>query len=258
MSEKLDLIKACVNTHLRYEFASLFQFKPQLLSEVAKGEIYWTSLENSRLLRSALLSLISSLPQINHMLLLLLLPLVKLETPGNKAVHITVYTPRPPLSAWHSLPPRKRCRSLYLALSSGSSGSMDSAKGEQRSAEQAASLFGASEMESQGRQADRGKKRNNCKIITGVRFNSPLPDRAALLYTDVVLFTFTFLLKMFFKKCKLTQVGGSWAIIKNWSNIPVKVYIYSESDLIKSPKCHYYRLYLYKALKCNCRSFICL
>ncbi|XP_030261662.1 ectonucleotide pyrophosphatase/phosphodiesterase family member 1 [Sparus aurata] len=45
---------------------------------------------------------------------------------------------------------------------------MDSAKGEQRSAEQAASLFGASEMESQGRQADRGKKRNNCKIITGV------------------------------------------------------------------------------------------
>ncbi|XP_073349503.1 ectonucleotide pyrophosphatase/phosphodiesterase family member 1 [Pagrus major] len=45
---------------------------------------------------------------------------------------------------------------------------MDSAKGEQRSAEQAASLFGTSELESQRRNADRRKKRNNCKIITGV------------------------------------------------------------------------------------------
>lgn len=45
---------------------------------------------------------------------------------------------------------------------------MDVTKGEERSAEQAASLFGAAEVESQRRNSERGKKRNNCKIITGV------------------------------------------------------------------------------------------
>ncbi|KAM6991730.1 LOW QUALITY PROTEIN: ectonucleotide pyrophosphatase/phosphodiesterase family member 1 [Tautogolabrus adspersus] len=45
---------------------------------------------------------------------------------------------------------------------------MDVTKGEDRSAEQAASLFGASEVESQRRNNERGKKRNNWKIISGV------------------------------------------------------------------------------------------
>nr|XP_046228591.1 ectonucleotide pyrophosphatase/phosphodiesterase family member 1 [Scatophagus argus] len=45
---------------------------------------------------------------------------------------------------------------------------MEVTKGEDRSAEQAASLFGATELESQRRDAGRGKKRNNCKIIIGV------------------------------------------------------------------------------------------
>uniref|UniRef100_UPI0037E83A9F ectonucleotide pyrophosphatase/phosphodiesterase family member 1 n=1 Tax=Semicossyphus pulcher TaxID=241346 RepID=UPI0037E83A9F len=45
---------------------------------------------------------------------------------------------------------------------------MDVTKGEERSAEQAASLFGASEVESQRRNNERGNKRNNWKIISGV------------------------------------------------------------------------------------------
>ncbi|KAM9338974.1 ectonucleotide pyrophosphatase/phosphodiesterase family member 1 [Symphorus nematophorus] len=45
---------------------------------------------------------------------------------------------------------------------------MEVTKGEERSAEQAAALFGASELESQRRSNERGKKKNNCKIITGV------------------------------------------------------------------------------------------
>ncbi|KAM6906574.1 ectonucleotide pyrophosphatase/phosphodiesterase family member 1 isoform 2-T2 [Lycodopsis pacificus] len=46
---------------------------------------------------------------------------------------------------------------------------MEVTKGEDPSAEQAASLFGAPELESQRSNAVRGKKRNNhCKIITGV------------------------------------------------------------------------------------------
>ncbi|XP_068432957.1 ectonucleotide pyrophosphatase/phosphodiesterase family member 1 [Clinocottus analis] len=45
---------------------------------------------------------------------------------------------------------------------------MDVTKGEDPSAEQAASLFGAPELESQGRNTERGKKRNKCKVITGV------------------------------------------------------------------------------------------
>ncbi|XP_044025962.1 ectonucleotide pyrophosphatase/phosphodiesterase family member 1 isoform X2 [Siniperca chuatsi] len=46
---------------------------------------------------------------------------------------------------------------------------MEATKGEDRSAEQAASLFGAPEVESQSRKTGRGKKRNNhCKVITGV------------------------------------------------------------------------------------------
>ncbi|XP_029281740.1 ectonucleotide pyrophosphatase/phosphodiesterase family member 1 isoform X2 [Cottoperca gobio] len=46
---------------------------------------------------------------------------------------------------------------------------MEVTKGEDGSAEQAASLFEAPELESQRRNNDRGKKRNNhCKIITGV------------------------------------------------------------------------------------------
>ncbi|XP_035534394.1 ectonucleotide pyrophosphatase/phosphodiesterase family member 1 [Morone saxatilis] len=45
---------------------------------------------------------------------------------------------------------------------------MEVTKGEESSAEQAASLFGASELESQRRNTEGGKKRNNCKIITGV------------------------------------------------------------------------------------------
>ncbi|KAI3364194.1 hypothetical protein L3Q82_011011, partial [Scortum barcoo] len=47
--------------------------------------------------------------------------------------------------------------------------SMEVTKGEDRSAEQAASLFGAPELESQRRTTERGKKRNKyCKVITGV------------------------------------------------------------------------------------------
>ncbi|XP_041661179.1 ectonucleotide pyrophosphatase/phosphodiesterase family member 1 isoform X2 [Cheilinus undulatus] len=45
---------------------------------------------------------------------------------------------------------------------------MDVTKGEDRSAEQAASLFGASDVESQRRNNERGQKRSNWKIITGV------------------------------------------------------------------------------------------
>ncbi|XP_034555534.1 ectonucleotide pyrophosphatase/phosphodiesterase family member 1 [Notolabrus celidotus] len=45
---------------------------------------------------------------------------------------------------------------------------MEVTKGEDRSPEQAASLFGASEVESQRRNNERGKKRNNWKIISGV------------------------------------------------------------------------------------------
>ncbi|XP_042358878.1 ectonucleotide pyrophosphatase/phosphodiesterase family member 1 [Plectropomus leopardus] len=46
---------------------------------------------------------------------------------------------------------------------------MDVTKGEDRSAEQAASLFGTPEVESQRRNTERGKKRkNHCKIITAV------------------------------------------------------------------------------------------
>ncbi|XP_053193105.1 ectonucleotide pyrophosphatase/phosphodiesterase family member 1 [Scomber japonicus] len=46
---------------------------------------------------------------------------------------------------------------------------MEVTKGEERSAEQAASLFGTSELESQSGNTKRGKKRSNhCKIITGV------------------------------------------------------------------------------------------
>ncbi|XP_038582268.1 ectonucleotide pyrophosphatase/phosphodiesterase family member 1 [Micropterus salmoides] len=46
---------------------------------------------------------------------------------------------------------------------------MEVTKGEDRSAEQAASLFGTPELESQGRNNERGKKKkNHCKIITGV------------------------------------------------------------------------------------------
>ncbi|XP_076611732.1 ectonucleotide pyrophosphatase/phosphodiesterase family member 1 [Chaetodon auriga] len=45
---------------------------------------------------------------------------------------------------------------------------MEVTKGEDRSAEQAATLFGAPELESQRRNTEQAKKRNNCKIITGV------------------------------------------------------------------------------------------
>ncbi|XP_063757924.1 ectonucleotide pyrophosphatase/phosphodiesterase family member 1 isoform X2 [Eleginops maclovinus] len=46
---------------------------------------------------------------------------------------------------------------------------MEVTKGEDLSAEQAASLFGAPELESQGSHNERGKKRNyHCKVITGV------------------------------------------------------------------------------------------
>ncbi|XP_032399017.1 ectonucleotide pyrophosphatase/phosphodiesterase family member 1 isoform X1 [Etheostoma spectabile] len=46
---------------------------------------------------------------------------------------------------------------------------MEVTKGEDRSAEQAASLFGTPELESQRTNPERGKKKNNhCKIITGV------------------------------------------------------------------------------------------
>ncbi|XP_020484194.2 ectonucleotide pyrophosphatase/phosphodiesterase family member 1 [Labrus bergylta] len=45
---------------------------------------------------------------------------------------------------------------------------MDVTKGEGSSSEQAASLFGASEVESQRRNNERGKKRNNWKIISAV------------------------------------------------------------------------------------------
>ncbi|MEQ2265552.1 hypothetical protein XENORESO_008912 [Xenotaenia resolanae] len=47
--------------------------------------------------------------------------------------------------------------------------SMDGTKGEHRQAEQAASLFGTSELESQRISAEQKKKRSHlCKIITGI------------------------------------------------------------------------------------------
>lgn len=54
---------------------------------------------------------------------------------------------------------------------------MEGAKGEERSAEQAASLFGTPEVESQRRNTGAGKK-NKWKILTGVCFdhNSYLPN----------------------------------------------------------------------------------
>lgn len=70
-----------------------------------------------------------------------------------------------PHSACLSVPPAKHWQE-FEAFSS-----MEGPKGEDRSAEQAASLFVAPELESQRRNSGRGKRRNNCKIITGVRFN---------------------------------------------------------------------------------------
>lgn len=79
----------------------------------------------------------------------------------------------PPHSACLSVPPAKHWQE-FEALSS-----MEGPKGEDRSAEQAASLFVAPELESQRRNTGRGKRRNKCKIITGVRFNK-IPIRLCL------------------------------------------------------------------------------
>lgn len=57
---------------------------------------------------------------------------------------------------------------------------MEGAEKEERSAEQAASLFGAPEVESQGRNSGSGKK-SNWKIIAAVSFkNTHLPNEKVL------------------------------------------------------------------------------
>lgn len=79
----------------------------------------------------------------------------------------------PPHSACLSVPPAKH-RQEFEALCS-----MDGPKGEDRSAEQAASLFVAPELESQRRNTGRGNRWNNRKIIAGVRF-SKIPTYTSL------------------------------------------------------------------------------
>lgn len=78
-----------------------------------------------------------------------------------------------------SHPPHSGCHSVPLGKHGQESvafGGMEGAKVEDRSAEQAASLFVAPELEGQRRSNERGKTRNKCKIIAGVRFSRILAD----------------------------------------------------------------------------------